>query len=84
MKTISEQIWDDFVNETPKIFLVKTVSSFENVYAIEANSYAAAEARFHEDPPDFHQKHLKEDVYSIETIGYNINIHQMLTEQGYF
>jgi hypothetical protein len=85
MKTISEQIWHDFVSPSGQKFLVKTRSIFENVYEVEADSYTEAAALVESaDPPDFYQKHLKEDVYSIEVVDYNMNVNQVLTSQGYF
>ena len=43
---------------------IKTHSTFENVYLIEADSLELAIKKLHNnyDPPDFMQKHLWEDV----------------------
>ena len=45
-------------------FEIKTHSTFENVYLIEANTLEEAIKQVHNNynPPDFMQKHLWEDV----------------------
>lgn len=45
-------------------FEIKTHSTFENVYLIEADNLQSAIQKLHNnyDPPDFVQKHLWEDV----------------------
>jgi hypothetical protein len=51
------------------IYIVKTTSTFENVYTIEAASESEARGAVMDDgtPPNFFQKHLGERIVDIET-----------------
>lgn len=50
-------------------FEIKTHSTFENVYLIEADTLEQAIHMLHNnmEPPDFMQKHLWEDLYELST-----------------
>ena len=68
-------------------YVVKTVSSFENVYVIDAATKDDAIERVMNThtPPDFYQKHLGEKVTCIEPVTMTeTQCIKRIREQGYF
>lgn len=71
------------------IFVIKTRSTFENVYIVEADSLAEAKSAVMDDgnPPDFYQKHLGEVVVDTESKfsdTLRCDVIKDITGKGYF
>jgi hypothetical protein len=68
-------------------YVIKTQSTFENVYVIDAPSEEAAKDKVRDniDPPDFLQKHLGENIIevTVSTSKKRDTTVRKITKQGY-